>query len=65
MSDLLENSDTIPDILQPKPLERAVNVNVETNILEPVVHEYNAVYGGVSGLGGPGGGCWVWGFLLF
>jgi hypothetical protein len=47
MSDLLENSDTIPDILQPKPLERAVNVNVETNILEPVVHEYNPVNGGV------------------
>jgi len=48
MTDLVEHSDTVPDILQPKPLERAVNVNVETNILEPVVHQYEPVNGGVS-----------------
>ena len=45
MTDLVEHSDTVPDILQPKPLERAVNVNVETNILEPVVHQYEPVNG--------------------
>ena len=46
MTELTENSMTIPDILQPRPLERAVNVNVETQILDPVSHNYNIVSGG-------------------
>ena len=35
-----------PDILRPQPLERAVDVEVETNILEPVSHQYNSRDGG-------------------
>ena len=39
-------SANIPDILQPQPLQRAVDVTVETNILDPVSHEYNSLTGG-------------------
>ena len=36
----------IPDILKPIPLARAVDVEVETNILEPVSHQYTSRDGG-------------------
>jgi hypothetical protein len=36
------------DILSGNPLQRAVNVQVETNILEPVSFQYNNVTGGVA-----------------
>ena len=39
---------SVPDILIPKPLERAVDVTVETNILEPVSHQYDVRTGGVT-----------------
>lgn len=39
---------SVPDILIPKPLERAVDVNVETNILEPVSHQFDVRTGGTS-----------------
>ena len=39
---------SVPDILIPKPLERAVDVNVETNILEPVSHQFDVQTGGVT-----------------
>ena len=35
-----------PDILRPQMLERAVDVEVETNILEPVSHQYTSRDGG-------------------
>lgn len=38
--------DNIPDILKPIPLGRAVDVEVETNILEPVSHQYTSRDGG-------------------
>ena len=39
---------SVPDILVPKTLERAVDVTVETNILEPVSHQYSSAVGGVT-----------------
>ena len=39
---------SVPDILVPKTLERAVDVTVETNILEPVSHQYSSEVGGVT-----------------
>ena len=39
---------SVPDILIPQPLERAIDVNVETNILEPVSHQYDVRTGGVT-----------------
>jgi hypothetical protein len=38
--------EEIPDILKPIPLARAVDVEVETNILEPVSHIYTSRDGG-------------------
>ena len=35
-----------PDILRNQPLSRQVDVNLETNILEPVSHSYASAQGG-------------------
>ena len=43
-----EESGLMPDLLQPGRKERAVNVQVETNILEPVSHQYTSSSGGVT-----------------
>ena len=48
MSDIESQSANIPDILMPKPLQRAVDVNVETNLLDPVSHQYNSITGGTT-----------------
>ena len=44
--DATNSIDEIPDILKPIPLARAVDVEVETNILEPVSHQYTSRDGG-------------------
>jgi len=44
----LENDGMLPDVLTPSRKERAVNVHVETNILEPVSHQYTSTGGGVT-----------------
>ena len=36
------------DILKPQTLARAIDVEVETNILEPVAHQYTSRNGGVT-----------------
>ena len=41
-----QSSPDIPDILLPQPLQRALNVEIETNILDPVSHNYNPATGG-------------------
>lgn len=38
----------LPDLLTPEARQRAVNVSVETNILEPVSHQYTSSGGGVT-----------------
>ena len=44
----LEENGMMPDLLMPGRKERAVNVQVETNILEPVSHQYSSTNGGVT-----------------
>ena len=44
--DATSSIDEIPDILKPIPLARQVDVEVETNILEPVSHQYTSRDGG-------------------
>lgn len=44
--DASESIEQMPDILRPGNLQAAVNVEVETNILEPVSHIYNSRDGG-------------------
>ena len=44
----LDESGLMPDLLRPGRKERAVNVQVETNILEPVSHQYTSTNGGVT-----------------
>ena len=41
-------SGMLPDLLTPEARQRAVNVQVETNILEPVSHQYTSSGGGVT-----------------
>ena len=48
MSELDTATPDIPDILRPRPLQRAVDVNVETKILDPVSHQYAGATGGSS-----------------
>ncbi len=46
--DQLEAYTSVNQIINPEGLQRAVNVSVETNILEPVSHQYTSELGGVS-----------------
>jgi hypothetical protein len=57
MTDIAESSDVsaemikyedVPDLLKGNVVQRAVNVSVETNILEPVSHQYTSELGGVT-----------------
>ena len=46
--DYQELEGQLPDLLTPDARQRAVNVSVETNILEPVSHQYTSTGGGVT-----------------
>ena len=46
--DQLEAYTSVNQIINPEGLQRAVNVSVETNILEPVSHQYTSELGGVT-----------------
>ena len=47
LQDMKEYED-LPDTLAGNTVQRAVNVSVETNILEPVSHQYTSDLGGVT-----------------